>query len=201
MTAVKLDKPGAGLPFPENLIARYIIYPMQMREFSAQKSIALFLRESERMATRAETLADDVFFTPVLIDRLRGLEDSSRNWSAAMTLEHLLLTMRPMAMIIEGLAKGDNMKAHIDTADFKPKGGRNVPKGDWLNHFRAASNEVAERLSTAAATLPAFTKSNGNTLRHPFFGQIDARGWLWVLGVHQNTHRKQIKNIVAALNN
>lgn len=187
----QLAAPGKGLPFPENLIARYIIYPQGMRNFEWHATLDRWDTETSRILEFSRGLSDDAFFTPQLIDRLRGLEDSSRFWSVAMVMEHLIMTMKAMTQIAEGLALGRVMNVRVSTADVKPKGGRKIAKTEWERLFRASSDECIARLGNVPQ--PASDKER---LAHPFFGKIPAKGWVFVLGIHQTLHRKQIEEIL-----
>ena len=44
---------------------------------------------------------EEAFTKPVLIKRLPGLEDSSRNWSAEMTMEHIQVVTAAALYIIK----------------------------------------------------------------------------------------------------
>ena len=199
-TEPRLGAPGAGLPFIEGLYARYILFPRMMRTYDGAAVAETFTRESTTIIDLATGVDDAVFFTPVLIDRLPGLEDSSRYWSVAMVLEHLLLTMRAMMQITETLAAGQAMNVRISTADVKPKGGTATTKAQWIALFKQASDEVAARLSQVANQPHVASPSkDAPRVHHPFFGRIYAKGWAWVLGVHQITHRRQIQRVIDGL--
>ena len=61
----------------------------------------------------------DVFQT-LLIPRVIGIEDSSRNWSVAMVLEHLCLTNAEMTIAVDSLSRGIVPKGEVDIALYKP---------------------------------------------------------------------------------
>ena len=56
----------------------------------------------------------------VLIDRLRGLEDSSRNWSVYMVVEHLRIVNEVIGLSIRSLGRGKVPSGKVSTADVKP---------------------------------------------------------------------------------
>jgi len=56
----------------------------------------------------------------VLIDRLPGLEDSSRCWSVWMTLDHLRITNAAFAEVITQLRNGQIPPGKASTAAVKP---------------------------------------------------------------------------------
>lgn len=199
-SAPKLQAPGAGLPFLQGLFLRYIMFPQQMRKYDGLAAIETLRRETARIVELTAPLNEEEFFTPVLIDPLPGLEDSSRYWSAAMVMEHLIICMRPMTQIAETLARGVEMNVQISTAAVKPQGGRITPRDEWIALFTTAAEECAKRLETIA-TVPDVVNppKDAPRVHHPFFGQVPAKGWVWVMGAHQVTHRRQIRGIVKAL--
>lgn len=195
-----LQPPGAGLPFVQGLLLKYWLYPRLIKNYDGNASLDAMLRETARIIALAAPLDEEAFFRRVLVDPLPGLEDSSRFWSVAMVMEHLVICMRPMTHIAETLAAGKAMNIEVSTAAVKPKGGRTLSKAQWIALFDDVTNECAGRLRPIAArsdvAQPARTAPR---VRHPFFGPVHARGWIWVMGVHPTTHRRQAEQIVAGL--
>lgn len=197
-----MQPPGAGLPFLQRLFVRHWLYPRLIKTYNGSASIDAMRRETARIIDMTAPLDEDAFFTRVLVDPLPGLEDSSRYWSAAMVMEHLIICMRPMTQIAETLAAGKTMNIEVSTATVKPKGGRTLSKADWVKLFDNVTNECALRLAPIADRPDVVTPAkDAPRLNHPFFGPIHARGWIWVLGVHPTTHRRQVSGIIAGLNN
>jgi hypothetical protein len=190
----QLAPPGAGLPFPENLIARYFFYPGLMRAFSWAGSLDQLQEESARIQALSAPLSEKEFATRVLIGRLRGLEDSSRFWSAAMTVRHLTITMRGMTAVAETLAAGRDVPFIRGTADVKPESENLPPQAELLDGFMQLAAECRTRLMPLKDTA-----GDTCTAQHPFFGRIPAKGWVCVLGVHQKLHRVQIERIIKGL--
>src|SRR4051794_8680829 len=84
----RLAPPGAGLPVPELFIARLLF---AFRRWNGSREAFNTRFESERRAI-SELLKEcdpEAAARRVLIQRPRGLEDSSRYWSVWMTLDHL----------------------------------------------------------------------------------------------------------------
>ena len=195
-----LQPPGAGLPFFQGLFLRYWMYPRLIKRYDGTASIDSMQRETERMIALAAPLDEEAFFQRVLINPLPGLEDSSRYWSVAMVMEHLIICMRPMTQIAETLGAGKSMNADTSPANVKPKGGRALSKAEWLALFDSVTRECATRLRTIATRDDvAHPAKDAPRLSHPFFGAIHARGWIWVMGVHPTTHRRQVQLIIAGL--
>lgn len=199
--APQLQPPGAGLPFLQGLYLKYWLYPRFIKKYNGGASVDAMLRETARIIELSTPLSEDEFFTPVLIEPLPALEDSSRYWSVAMVMEHLIICMRPMTQIVETLAAGKTMNANTSPANVKPKGGRTLSKAEWIKLFDDVTNECAARLRPVALRADvANPPKDAPRLGHPFFGAIHARGWVWVMGVHPTTHRRQVQRIISGLN-
>lgn len=123
---------------------------------------------------------------PVLIDRVVGIEDSSRYWSACMLLDHLRIVNEIIAVIITSLAAGRAFPQPISTADVKPSplAGVDLP-------VRFESGVV----HYLAAVSPALRHRTGVTHAHPWFGQLDAHGWHCLAAIHHTLHRRQLAAI------
>ncbi len=80
MHTPKLAPPGAGLPFPENVIARWILGIKTLTGNRAAFT-AHFIREREAICRLIENLDEAALSRRILIVRPLGLEDSSRHWS------------------------------------------------------------------------------------------------------------------------
>ncbi|MBX9951096.1 MAG: hypothetical protein K2Y39_18140, partial [Candidatus Obscuribacterales bacterium] len=90
-SAPKLGKPGAGLPFYEWFIAKYLLFPQRFRTTDNAQAIAAFAEESNHVIRIVSQLAPGQLAEKRLIRRLRGLEDNSRYWSIAMAIEHMII--------------------------------------------------------------------------------------------------------------
>lgn len=187
--APTLAAPGAGLPTPELWIAR-ALFALKRRFGSREAFTARF--EQERAAIRQLLATCDAARRgePVLIPRLRGLEDSSRFWSVWMTLEHLRITNTVFAMVITSLAKGQVPQKKASTADVKP---RSDLTADAEAAYEASCDEL---LTTVAAISDLKTAAK---YAHPWFGPLDAAGWHALTATHMGIHRVQITRIMAGL--
>jgi hypothetical protein len=187
--APTLAAPGAGLPAPELWIAR-VLFALKRRFGSREAFTARF--EEERAAIRELLASCDPARRgePVLIPRLRGLEDSSRHWSVWMTLEHLRITNTIFAMVIHSLAHGQVPTKKASTADVKPRADLTA---DVEAAYEASCDEL---LSTVAAISDLKTAAK---YAHPWFGPLDAAGWHALTATHMGIHRTQIAKIIAAL--
>ena len=185
----RLAPPGAGLPLPELLIAR-LIFAWHRRGGDRTKFDRLFREERNAILARARPLSDEEAARRVLIARLRGLEDSSRNWSVWMTLDHLRITNRAFASVMESLAKGVVPSRAASTAAVKPD--------------QAVDGGVVAAFEQSCEAVLAVTKGQ-NTSRtsvryaHPWFGPLDETAWHALAGFHMRLHRKQIERILEGM--
>jgi hypothetical protein len=181
--------PGAGLPPAELRIARFGFAAARfaISPASARRRILAEQAALHALITRFPPAARA---RRVLIDRPRGLEDSSRDWSAYMTLDHLRIVNEAVAAVITDLL-ADRLPAEpASTATVKPS-----PTADAsvLPAFDAACAALH------AAGRDAPTLHTRLRFPHPWFGPLDARGWLQLGAMHLGLHRRQLVLILAAL--
>lgn len=188
----KLDKPGAGLPFHEWFVAKYFIVPKMLRETTREQAIDLFKRESDVILKFAKELSTPELTERRLVPRLTGLEDSSRFWSVAMTMEHLVIVGSGMRGIVEKLATGITDIPKISTADVKPH--TDVDGNKIFDDFQAMTDEW---LKTAKES--DLSKFPNAKYAHPWFGPLTAEQWILFAPQHQVIHRRQIKEIIKLL--
>ena len=186
----RLQPPGAGLPGPELFILRRIIFPLACRRLDWAAAEALFRDEGNTILALWDALPPDRLTEQVLIRRLRGIEDSSRHWSAAMTVEHLNIVGAGIRGIIAGLRRGEVPDRVTRVADVKPTG--SIAPAE----VRAAFMKL---LADTAANEPPIARGVGVRYKHPWFGPLDAFEWHCLLGIHQRIHRKQLEAIIGGL--
>ena len=195
----QLQKPGAGLPWVEALIARYLMMPWTPRRTPWKASNDYFIHEGEKIlkllsrfdpskSVDAETLE-----RPVLIPRIRGIEDSSRFWSISMTLEHLITVGQGMTHIICELTHGRVPPIQVNIAQVKPS--KKLQAQNAASEFQRFLKETHRNVSQPGGNLASPAR-----LVHPWFGPITAHQWNWLLASHQGIHRRQIEQIILLLN-
>jgi hypothetical protein len=185
----KLAKPGAGLPFFEWAMAKYLLFPRLFTTLTSADAKNMFAEESKKIVALVSPLDAAMLSERRLIPRLPGLEDSSRYWSIAMTLQHLVIVGKGMGKIITDLSGGSTNVPKVGTADVKPDA--SVNPETILKNFQSMSEHFLTNVDIAKVN--NFPKA---THPHPWFAELNAHQWLVVAGRHQNIHRKQIKGII-----
>ena len=187
--APKLAAPGAGLPFPELFIARRL-FALKCWKGHREAFIAKFQAEQAKIQDLLASLPESQRGEQILIPRLRGMEDSSRNWSVWMTLDHLRITNTAFAHIISTLTKGKTPKLIADTAAVKPD--------------PSVTATIEEEFLKSCQTFLKVIEKAGDLKTevrhlHPWFGPLDAFRWLALASMHMGIHRAQIAAIIPAL--
>lgn len=188
-TTPNLAPPGTGLPTLERWFSSALLKALST--FWSKDALTRWLRrETESSITLAASLPEALASHPVLLPRVTGLEDSSRCWSANMVLQHLVIVDTGIRELAEALSDDTSFGRELRIAEVKP-----VPDAGFeqLALLRAAVNDYA-RLIDGLGDLRT-------TLRHahPWFGQLDLRGWHALAAMHTMAHRRQMQAIVARL--
>jgi len=183
-----LDAPGAGLPLVERWLARHVTFPRFARRTTTAEAVEKFIADGRWIVERVRHLGAERQRARVRIARLRGLEDSSREWSPLMVVEHLLMTGPGMLGAAKMLSAGHVPKRAVSTAAVKPKG-ESGP--EILEDF-------AKLLDGYAAEVAGLTFPDEPKFPHPWFGPLDARRWVVLNAFHQALHRRQLEKIAEA---
>lgn len=188
----KLAPPGAGIPFPQKLVLRFFVRPLIAQRTPWEESEKRFLKITEKIEAELAGLSPAQLEKRVLIAPLTGLEDSSRNWSIAMTLDHLWIVGSQIFLLVRALDAGLVPPGEADTAKVKPSGA--LATSEALSRFREFSQ------ADFPALLPSLSrKKSPARFRHPWFGRMTAQGWYWMLATHQAVHLAQIRAIKKGL--
>jgi uncharacterized damage-inducible protein DinB len=184
-----LAAPGAGLPLPELWIAR-TLFAFSRWSYTREGANKKFLREQEMIAILIEQCGPTLACQRVLIPRLRGLEDSSRFWSVAMTLDHLRITNAAFAAFIGQLAKNVIPPVVASTAVVKPS---TEACFEVVREYEQSCSQVMSAVSENPRLNTAVQ------FAHPWFGAMNAEAWHLLAGIHMSIHRKQIQAILNQL--
>lgn len=188
----KLDKPGAGLPLLESLITRWFVGPFVSRKYGWDENRRRFEKTTAALLKEIEGLDDRQLTTRILVPPQRGLEDSSRYWSAAMLFEHLIIVGTAVTGGIISLSKGVVPPVKVDTGKVKPSG--EADAAGIIRKYRDFAALVQMSLEKEVAD-----KDSKAVLQHPWLGPLNCRQWHWLLAVHQGIHLQQLRAIVKGL--
>lgn len=184
----KLAPPGAGIPWIARLVLRWVVNPRIAGREPMETLRARFERKHQRVLEEYLAIPEGLREKKVLVPPQRGLEDSSRYWSAAMVLEHLEIVGSAIVAGIVKLANDEDPGVKPDTAKVKPRGELTAPEIQAnFEKWRAG----------VLPFLDARVKSyeTRRTLAHPWFGEFTARKWFWLLGIHADIHLTQMRAI------
>jgi hypothetical protein len=173
-------------------VARYLVFPRACRRLTWTAAAQLFQEEGAKVLAVWDGLPADRLGERVLIRKFAGIEDSSRYWSAAMTVEHLNIVGAGIRQTIRSLRRGKVPSRQARIEDVKPQG-ETAPA-----EVRSAFVRLLADAASAAAE-PPMLPSEGPPYAHPWFGPITGHQWHCLLGIHQGIHRRQIEAIRAGL--
>ncbi|MCP4590735.1 MAG: hypothetical protein GY842_08320 [bacterium] len=187
-----LGPPGAGLPWTQAFVGRHVLLPFVRWTHSWDRAREFFLREGRRVLALAEPLDHEKMATRALVRGVIGIEDSSRYWSVALAVEHLIIVGDTMAEIAISLSQDREPTVGVDIAGVKPPG--SLPVGEVVSSYRKFLADFERRMAEEVGD-----RRSRRRLNHPWFGEIDAHQWACLAALHQRIHRKQIEAIVKGL--
>ncbi len=185
----QLAAPGAGLPAIERFVGG-LLFRIGRWTGTREKTNARFQRERAVIRGLMAVIPETLHGNRVLIERPRGLEDSSRYWSIRMTLDHLRIVHGEMSRVIVALGCGQSPHGEASTAAVKPSPEAGAAVVAAYEHSCDALMEAVQ--SVRCLKTPV-------RFAHPWFGPLDAAGWHTLAAGHMRIHRVQIERIRAAL--
>lgn len=191
----KLAAPGAGISGSEMFLLNKVIKPLMIRNAGCRRAIQLLRESASEIKEAVGGIEPQALTKRVLVNRPWFVEDSSRDWSAAMLCRHLAIVDSALARAIEAgiVAAPEDLPAPSKrVAAVKPEAGRNDPA--------AVSDFIAAVESLAAA---AGKHEEGSLARrmipHPWLGEITHLQWVWFAGFHHRIHLRQLRAITRGL--
>jgi uncharacterized damage-inducible protein DinB len=184
-----LAPPGAGLPLPELWIARFL-FKLGRLAYSHDGATQRFLGERAAIRSLLNSASASQCGVPVLIPRLKGLEDSSRFWSVWMTLEHLRITNTVFASVIQTLSSGKLPEFEARTEAVKPSPATGA---ESVASYEASCDAILDVLHLHSEL------RHTQRFPHPWFGPMTAADWHLLAGGHMAIHRRQIEAILRGL--
>ncbi len=182
-----LAPPGAGLPTLERWLSSAFL--QTLRALLSKDALTRWLRrETETALALAASLPEALASEPVLLPRVTGLEDSSRCWSANMVLQHLVIVDTGIRQLAEALSGNTSFGREVRIAEVKPELGAGAEQHALL---RAAVDDYGRLIATLGDLRTSLRHA------HPWFGELDLRGWHALAAMHTTAHRRQLQRIVA----
>lgn len=192
MIEASLDKPGAGVGLLQGLVMKFYIGPFIAAKSDWDADSQAFFNSSKKILSLVEGLDEAQLSQKVLVPPQRGLEDSSRYWSAAMVLEHLMIVGMGMRDIIIRLSQNKVPPGKADTARVKPLG--KTPPAAVFASYKNFVETVLDQIDAGVED-----KTGKAVYLHPWFGKFTAHQWHWLLAAHNDIHLKQLHGILAGL--
>ncbi len=118
----KLAPPGAGIPFIQRMALQFIVAPFVAGRTPWGLSADRFKKLTQKILEEINGLTDRQLTLRILVPPQKGLEDSSRFWSIAMTLEHIVIVGKEMKKVVTHLSRNEDPPGVADTAKVKPEG-------------------------------------------------------------------------------
>lgn len=184
-----LAPPGAGIPWIERTALGGGIR-VAAQFMKKDRLTDLFRREALESVRLARTVSEERGRTRVLVSRLPGIEDSSRNWSVYMTIEHLVIVNSTVAAMLPRLYAGRDISTEIRVEEVKPLPEAGPEQMDDLMALVERYTDIVDKLGNLRA---------GSTHAHPWFGPLNAAQWHALATVHNSTHRRHIERILRQL--
>ena len=187
----KLEAPGKGLPFFEWLYARVQFGWRLSKKDTAEKNWKRFDKLNLLISSKIKDLPLEKLHKKVLIPRLKGIEDSSRYWSIAETLEHIEIVAESISGVIEMLARGEVPQKVANVAEYKPKGKYNDldPRASFIEF----NKRIPEKLKGLKIV------HQKPYYKHPWLGNFSILQWQWIMSSHSGIHLNQILHIMKEL--
>lgn len=179
----------SGLPLFEQFYLN-LFFKIDCSIRSDKSALAEFEASSRDILQVVDSNDLGVLSQEILLPRLQGLQDSSRNWSVLMVLDHLATVNKAIMDTIRSLRSGSHPFEEIALANFQPDENAGA---DAIEKFRETNRRY---WSFAKSHQPLRT---GLTHLHPWFGELDGHAWHCLAAAHQKIHRRQIYKILATI--
>ncbi|NIP95157.1 MAG: hypothetical protein GWO24_17605 [Akkermansiaceae bacterium] len=184
----RLQAPGTGLPSVEARFFKHGL-PLLSKTISRAAARRIFLREGNRILYLAQDLEDWELEERVLVKRPFGVEDSSRHWSMALLMEHLMVSGVLVHKILRQLSMG--VRPH-----WRPSIAAGKPKGERGPRIRQDFDRFLEKFVEATDALEFSPKP---TLSHPWTAEMNASQWFKFSALHHWMHRIHAERIVEGI--
>lgn len=188
----ELGVSGGGISSFRVFLAKHLLFPLLNRFISWEKAWDIFDKEGQKIIELSKNINKEKLFERVLVPKLFGLEDNSRYYSVAMTLEHLYIVGNALQVRIPILSRGEKLKKYVKIEDVKPY--KDIDE-NIIHNFNKFLITYREKLEKNTIDI-----NINNTSMHPWFGEFNPKQWSILAMVHQIVHRRQIEAILKILN-
>ena len=182
-------KPGGGLPRLEQLSLKYILVPLGKRVFTWESALKMFHNEVKRIEKLLKEVEEAKCRERVMIDRVFGIEDHSRDYSITMVIEHLNIVGYGIMSVIDRLSNEESVDEAIKIENVKPQGSTENELDRFLA-FSRVYNSFIEKLPKRKSKM---------TKAHPWFVELNNMDWSIFMAIHTFVHRRQIEAILQRL--
>jgi hypothetical protein len=187
-----LAPPGAGIPLLNRWLGRLLLKPLVLRRTPWEVSEKRFQSVHEKFKRELATFQQQALTERVLVPPMRGLEDSSRYWSAAMCARHLTIVGKNMEEVLSKLTHEEGISRVADTAAVKPELSKNDPSA--IQEYVDFGDSLIQRIQASVGN-----RDSRATFAHPWFGPMTAKEWMALLSMHTRVHLEQVRAIRAGL--
>jgi len=178
-----------GVPFFERaygwvlvrVVAMFPVETLLVRFQRVSNTLLALCPEQEAAGTRQ-----------VLVRRFAGIEESSRDWSGAMLLEHLAIVGRHVIALTEALCAGRPSTWVLRTRDVKPAGA--LTRQESAAAFEAMVRAYVELVRSEGIAFRSPMRH-----QHPWFGALRIKQWLAFMTLHHMVHVPHMEAIAAAV--
>ncbi len=182
------DDSGIAIPPRELWFLRNVYIPWKFWSMTWESSRDLFLKETEKILDLVRGLSLDQMNHPIFVNRLMGLQESSRVWSAGMLLDHLNRMNRVVVQIIPALRSDKMLVSEFNADVLRPAPGHGM---ETLAKFDLICKEFKSEITNYVLREPSTLQ-----FKHHWYGPLDQQQWMKVTALHMNLHRRQLELIL-----
>jgi hypothetical protein len=146
-----------------------------------------FQTEAQRIAELMEGKSEELGRQRITINRRPGMEPTSHDWSAFMTIEHLVIVNRGITAVIHALCADQNPGVEIRVEDIQPHSDAGPEQLDALYQSVDRYLDIVRRFGRLGCR---------QRYLHPWFGPLQACEWHVLAALHNRLHRDQIQRIL-----
>ena len=176
------------LPSYHTVLLRDYFAPMVARRSNIYENRRVFEALHQRILQLMAEIPEEHWDTRVLVPPQFCLDRYSSDFSAIMTVEHILIVGQHFSSLVADMAMGDFVDRLFSIEQMKPR--KLKPPQVILAEFEKYAESCMRDLEPLMER--ASSKQN---VEHPWFGPFNVVQWHWLLCGHAMIHYRQLKNI------